>query len=387
MRVLQVHPLLRGDLVYPLAGGKSRASLLLSEYLAIHGHAVGLFPYPERLFHPPRGFRGPSGGELELLSTASIPSRLEIVPRLLALARARLASHGARGENGGFDLLALAALAQALREFRPAIVHCHHTVSDFPYLFRSLRGRPPLVLTHHSYRPAIGVEVYDWIVFVSRALQEKVLRSSHFPRERTRVIYNPVSPAFASGEVRPQDQRHGIVFSGALSPWKGLHLLLQAYQVEPALHAFPLSVCGTGEAESACRDLAQQQNLPVTFCGRLRSDQLRVKLEEAAVLVNPSQGEGFSMALLEAACCGTPVVGWPLQVQEMQELLDMPVGAAFDPGIHTPRDLAASILQLLGQKQGERPSPQSLANRSRGIFSLSGSGQALVQLYQDALSA
>ncbi|MGA2111352.1 MAG: glycosyltransferase family 4 protein [Anaerolineales bacterium] len=387
MRVLQIHPLLRGDLVYPLAGGKSRVSLALSEYLALHGHTVGLFPYPERLFRPPRGFRGPSGGELEVLSTATLPSRMEIVRDLLALMRARLASHGPRGQNGGFDLLALAALEEAIKEFRPAIVHCHHTVSDFPYLFRSLRGRMPLVLTHHSYQAAVGVEVYDWIIFVSRALQEKVVRSSHFPLERTRVIYSPVSSEFATGEVNSRNQRHGIVFSGALSSWKGLYLLLQAYRLEPALWGFPLTVCGTGESEEACRDLAHRYNLPVTFCGRLPSDQLRIKLGEAVALVNPSQGEGFSVALLEAVCCGTPVVGWPLQLEEMQELMGMPVGAAYDPANRTPQDLAASILQFLGQTQGEQPSPQSLADRARNIFSLSRAGQALVQLYQDALSA
>jgi glycosyltransferase involved in cell wall biosynthesis len=125
----------------------------------------------------------------------------------------------------------------------------------------------------------------------------------------------------------------------------------------------------------------------VTFCGRLPSDQLRIKLGEAVALVNPSQGEGFSVALLEAVCCGTPVVGWPLQLEEMQELMGMPVGAAYDPANRTPQDLAASILQFLGQTQGEQPSPQSLADRARNIFSLSRAGQALVQLYQDALSA
>ncbi|MGA2819270.1 MAG: glycosyltransferase family 4 protein [Anaerolineales bacterium] len=387
MRVLQVHPLLRGDLVYPLAGGKSRVSLALSEYLALNGHAVGLFPYPERLFRPPRGFRGPSGGRLVVLPTATLPTRTEIVPGLLALLRARLASRGARGQNGGFDLLALTALEHGIKEFRPAIVHCHHTFSDFPYLFRSLRGRMPLVLTHHAYQAATHLDVYDWVIFVSRAWQEKVVRDSHFPLERTRVIYNPVSADFSTGEVKPHGQRHGIVFSGNLSSRKGLHLLLQAYQLEPALRAYPLTVCGTGEAEGGYRELARRDHLPVTFCGRLRADQLRIKLGDAAALVNPSSGEGFSVALLEAVCCGTPVVGWPLQLEEMQEVMSMPVGAAFDAAHRTPQDLAASVLQLLVENQGARPSPQSLADRARDVFSLTRAGRALLRLYQDAISA
>lgn len=386
MRVLQVHPLLRGDGIYPLAGGKSRVALELSGYLASCGHRVALFPYPERLFHAPSVFRSPLGSHLEVFSTASLPTRHDIARDLFALLRARVAARRASGDNGGFDLLALSALRQALDEFRPDLVHCHHTFSDFPYLYRSLHGGAPLVLTHHSYRPAVDLRPYDWVVFVSHALQQKVVRHSHFPLERTRVIYSPVSSDFATGEVKSYDQRHGIVFSGNLSSWKGLHLLLQAYQLEPALRVYPLTVCGTGEAEGGYRELARRDHLPVTFCGRLRPDQLRIKLGDAAALVSPSRGEGFSVALLEAVCCGTPVVGWPLQLEEMEEVMSMPVGVAFDAAHRTPQDLAASVLQLLGWNKGARPSAQSLADCARDVFSLARAGEALLGLYREALS-
>jgi glycosyltransferase involved in cell wall biosynthesis len=386
MRILQVHPLLRGDQIYPFAGGKSRVSLALSEYFALQGHTVGVFPYPERLFHTPRLFRCPSSATLEVLPTAALPSRAEIGPALLALGRARLARHGAKGPNGAFDLLALTALEHGLREFQPAIVHCHHTFSDFPYLFRCLPGRLPLILTHHTYRAAPRLAAYDWVIFVSRALQESVLRESPFPRERTRVIYNPVSKDFASGEVRPQESRQGIIFSGNMSPHKGLPLLLQAYLVEPALRRVPLTVCGTGEAEEEYRELARRSRLPVTFCGRLPTHQLRTRLEGAAALVNPSRGEGLSLALLEAVCCGTPVVGWPPQLEEMQEVLGMPVGVGFDAPHRTAEDLAGFILQLLAQSPSTRPAPQALADCARNVFSLPRAGQAVLQLYQDVLS-
>jgi glycosyltransferase involved in cell wall biosynthesis len=385
MRILQVHPLLRGDGIYPLAGGKARVSAGLSEYLALAGQSVALFPYPERLFLPPRDFRGAQGGQIEVLSTATLPTRNEILSDLVALARARVAARRPRGDNGGFDLLALTALRRALEEYRPDIVHCQHTFSDFPFLYRALRAKPPLILTHHAYQPSSDLSLYDWVVFVSDDWRKRITRTSRYRLERTRVIYNPVSSVFATGQVKKREERKGVVFSGNLSRRKGLHLLIQAYHESPPLSAHPLTVCGTGEEEAACRELALRYGVPVTFRGRLAADALREVLSAAAALVNPSSSEGFSVALLEGACCGTPVVGYPAQLEEMQSVLGMRVGRPFDAMRQSPLELASAALQILEGTAYELPEPGTLAARARDAFSMSRAGEALLKLYTEAV--
>jgi len=385
MRVLQVHPLLRGDGIYPLAGGKSRVSAGLSAYLALAGQSVALFAYPERLFLPPHDFRGPSGGRIEILPTATFPTRNEILRDLGALVRARMASRGTRGDNGGFDLLALTALRRALDEFRPDVVHCQHSFSDFPFLYRASGFSPPLILTHHAYQPSPDLGLYDWAIFVSEDWRKRITRTTAFPIGRTRVIYNPVSSAFATEPVKPRRDRKGIVFSGNLTRRKGLQLLIQAYEECPPLRAFPLSVCGTGDEEEACRELAQRTGAPVTFRGRLSAEDLTGVLGNSLALVNPSLSEGFSVALLEAVCCGTVVVGYPAQLEEMQAVLGMPVGLPFDAARQSPRELADAVLRVVDNQDVDLPDPGALATRARDSFSMTRAGQALIELYTEAV--
>jgi glycosyltransferase involved in cell wall biosynthesis len=386
MRILQVHPLLRGDRINPVAGGKSRVSLQLTSYLAREGHTLSLFPYPERLFDVPRALRLPNGQTAALCATAVLPTRRTLTADIVALARARLAARRLMGENGSFDVLALDALRRALAEQQPEVVHCHHTFSDFPYLYQSLSAKAPLILTHHAYQPAARIDAYDWVIFVSRRWQREVVARTGFPLERTRVIHNPVAEVFIRGTVAPAADREGIAFLGNLIPRKGLLLLLQAYIENQELRAHPLTVCGTGDAIGEYRALAASHNLPVEFRGRLSSEEVRQVLVRSRALVLPSQSEGFSVAMLEALCSGTPVVGWASQVEELGAVLSLPVGAGLDAD-PSPLNLAESVLRVISQSRRELVDSEDLARQARAAFSIEQAGLATVRLYAEARAA
>ncbi len=382
MRILQIHPLLRGDSISPLAGGKSRVSLQLTAHLA-EGHNVALFPYPERLFDVPRSLRLPNGLTAALCATAVLPTRRTMAADVAALLRARLSARRLNGENGWFDLLALDALRRALEEQRPEVVHCHHTFSDFPHLYRSLSARAPLILTHHAYQPADRIDIYDWVIFVSRRWQSEIVKRSGFPVERTRVIYNPAADEFIRGEVVPSAARQGISFLGNLIPRKGLALLLQAYIESAELRAHPLTVCGTGESMAEYRTLVERRGLPVQFRGRLSATEVREVLARSLALVVPSQSEGFSVAMLEALCLGTPVVGWAPQVQELEQVLSQPVGEGL--ALHeSPLGLAASILRVADLAPKGEIVAEALAHHARAQFSIEQAGRATLRLYDEA---
>ena len=383
MRILQVHPLLRGDRLNPVAGGKSRVSLQLTSYLAAEGHKLSLFPYPERLFDVPRALRLPNGYTAALCPTAILPTRRSLLADLAALMHARLAARRLSGENGSFDLLALDALRRALAEQQPEIVHCHHTFSDFPFLYRGLSAKAPLILTHHAYQPAERIDLYDWVIFVSRRWQHEVVERTGFPIDRTRVIHNPVADGFTQGEVIPAERRHGLAFLGNLIPRKGLALLLQAYVEEPALRGHPLTVCGTGEAQAEYRELAERHDLPVEFRGRLVPEKVRQVLASSCALVVPSQSEGFSVAMLEALCVGTPLVGWGPQVEELEEVLAQPVGAAVSPGTSAV-GLGGKVLEVIEKVSRNELPLEEIAQRARAAFSMERAGKATLRLYHEA---
>jgi len=383
MRILQVHPLLRGDRLSPVAGGKSRVSLQLTSYLAAEGHTLSLFPYPERLFDVPRALRLPNGHTAALCSTAVLPTRRSLAADLAALVRARLAARRLSGENGSFDLLALQALRRALAEQHPEIVHCHHTFSDFPFLYRGISAKAPLVLTHHAYQPAARIDLYDWVIFVSRRWQQEVVERTGFPIDRTRVIHNPVADVFTQGEVIPAADRRGLAFLGNLIPRKGLALLLRAYIENPDLRRHPLTVCGTGEAQAEYRALAERHRLPVEYRGRLAPEEVRQVLACSCALVVPSQSEGFSVAMLEALCTGTPVVGWGPQVEELEAVFAQPVGAALTSDTSAD-DLAGKILDVIEKVSRKQLPLEEIARRARAAFSIEHAGTATLRLYSEA---
>ncbi len=383
MRILQIHPLLRGDRISPVAGGKSRVSLQLTSYLAGQGHNLALFPYPERLFDAPRALLLPNGVTAALCATAVLPTRSSMAVDLIALLRARISAGRLRSENGGFDLLALDALHRALVEQKPQVVHCHHTFSEFPHLYRALSARAPLILTHHAYQPAVRLATYDWVIFVSRRWQQEIVARTGFPIERTQVIHNPVADVFIRGEVPANAARQGIVFLGNLIPRKGLPLLLETYAESAELRNHPLTVCGTGEVLAECRALAELQRLPVEFRGRLSAEEVRDVLTHSRALVVPSQSEGFSVAMLEALCSGTPVVGWAPQVEELEQILVRPVGEGL-PSDASPSDVAESILRVLARSRSAEFVEQDLARQARAMFSIEQAGQATLRLYQEA---
>ena len=123
-----------------------------------------------------------------------------------------------------------------------------------------------------------------------------------FPAERIRVRPNFVDPDPGAGPA----ERRGIVFVGMLHPWKGAHVLLEAWRA--AATDEPLTLIGDGPEEARLRAMAA--DLPgVRFAGRLERPAVTAALQRARALVFPSIWyETFGRAIVEAFACGTPVI-------------------------------------------------------------------------------
>ncbi len=143
--------------------------------------------------------------------------------------------------------------------------------------------------------------------------------------------------------------RHGAgeyaAFVGRLSPEKGLHTLLLAW--ERLGKDFPLRIVGDGplrldlEAEAARRDLSN-----VCFLGQLSHRPTLTVMKQSRLLIMPSESyEVFPLTIAEAFACGVPVL--VSKMGAMEEIVEEGrTGLHFRPG--DPDDLGRTGAMGLG---------------------------------------
>jgi glycosyltransferase involved in cell wall biosynthesis len=379
LRILQIQTFLRSEKVNPRAGGKSRVSLMLTRYLLEAGHEVGVYPWPERLWGETVPFAASPKKAASVFPTLALPPIAQGVIDSIRLFRTKFPARENRSQIE--SLFFLEGLRIALRRFQPDILHCHQTVSDIPSLLRILGKTVPVILTHHSGRHGQQVDIYDRIIFLSRAMQEEVCRGEGYPLKRSRVLYYPVADDFLHGDVIPAEKRSGIVSVGGLKDAKGIDLLLEVWRRNDTIRKIPLVLCGAGPDEEKYKDFVRRHNLPVQFRGRRTVEEIQAEVSNALLLVNPSRMEGFSVAILEALTCGTPVIGWAEQVKELEERWHRSVGFPFDARSQSAEELEALILRALQSPILESRSREEISGLARDSFSMQRYGAEMIELY------
>jgi glycosyltransferase involved in cell wall biosynthesis len=109
--------------------------------------------------------------------------------------------------------------------------------------------------------------------------------------------------------------RRRILFLSRLHPKKGLENMLQAWRRLSTFKEWQLIIAGSGDPayERELKDFSKDMVLSksVVFTGPLYKQDKKQILAAADVFVLPSFSEGFSMAILEAAAAGLPVLLTP----------------------------------------------------------------------------
>ncbi len=240
-------------------------------------------------------------------------------------------------------------VAADLRRQQCDIVHIHN-FSQFVPAIRALNPHIKIVLHMHCEwlsqfdRAVIAnrLSQTDLIIGCSDYITNKV--KARFPEfaHRCQRVYNGVDVSqFQASEQTGQRQGEqtddlNLLFVGRISPEKGLHTLLQAF--EKIADNFPtakLYLIGPDKPTTAefiadlsddplVRQLADldppnyPQNLRnqvpphlkdrIIFTGAISHLALHSHFQKAAVLVNPSLSEAFGMSLIEAMATGTPTI-------------------------------------------------------------------------------
>jgi glycosyltransferase involved in cell wall biosynthesis len=173
------------------------------------------------------------------------------------------------------------------------------------------------------------------------------------------------------------------VFAGRLSPEKGVHVLMDAWQhLQTRGHALQLKVIGDGPLAEVVR-AAAAKNPCIEWLGELPLDQTLEIIREAAVLIMPSVWfETFGRTMIEAFACGTPVVASRLGA--MAEVIDDGrTGLQFNPG--DASDLAQKIIELTTAPDRLSSLRARVRTEYEQKYTANANYQKLMLIYQQAI--
>jgi len=150
-----------------------------------------------------------------------------------------------------------------------------------------------------------------------------------------------VKPNFADPD--PQERTNSgdyAVYVGRLTEEKGLHILLDAWDLLPK--PYPMYIVGDGPERAALEEKVRERKLAgITFRGWVpRAESLEIVKGARFIVVPSIWYEGFPMTVVEAFACGTPVIC--SRLGGLGEIVqDNATGLHFHPG--DPRDLATKV--------------------------------------------
>jgi glycosyltransferase involved in cell wall biosynthesis len=221
-----------------------------------------------------------------------------------------------------------------------------------------------VVTSHHSpaetYNPLLNVldsvtgslSSVKAVVSVSKVVAHSQADKPKLYLEKRRTIYNALPPDIEHEIAVLAKQRAGrargrkAIATGRLAPQKNYPVLIRAAQHLPDV---TIDIIGGGSEEAALKALAVELGVQdrVNFLGfKSRSETLRL-LSEGDVFVQPSLFEGHSLALVEAAKLGLPLVvsDVPVQIESVTAANGLRCGLTAGP--HDDVALADAIRTLL----------------------------------------
>ena len=271
------------------------------------------------------------------------------------------------------DPIAFFRIAGYLGRTRPGILHTHLVHADvYGQLTGALTGVPVRVSTKHGFNEfrenrgfALGDRAIATLahthIAISRGLARYLEEVEGFDGASFEIVHYGIEP---NGEPRPYaGEVPRLLCVGRLIPIKGHIVLLRAFaEARRQVPSLQLDVAGRGPLEPALRAVAKELEVEdaVHFLGYVAPIQRAI--EEAAIVVVPSLGEGFGMVALEAMERARPVVA--AEIGGLGELVEDGVTGCLVPaGEAAP--LAAALVRLASDLP--RAAEMGAAGRRRAL--------------------
>ena len=187
--------------------------------------------------------------------------------------------------------------------------------------FRMPESLPWLKRVYYRWSHAASIRQASRVVALSEKGRQDIQRHLGLDASRIEVVYpgvpeefRPNTPGNSSNSVSEvTGVRDYILAVGPVQPYKNLDLLVHAFSMVRA-RGFPhrLVIASAGQpVPSSLRRLAEDSGVSgeVYFIERfLTREELAALYSGATVFVHPSSEEQFSLTVVEAMSCGTPVI-------------------------------------------------------------------------------
>ena len=293
------------------------------------------------------------------------------------------------------DPVAFVQLVGYLMRHRPEILHTHLVHAEWYALLAGAVARVPVRFTtkhgFNEFREAPYFGVADRAVAslahvhiaISRGLARYLEDVEGFDRESFEIVHYGIDP---DGEPKPYAAGvPKLLCVGRLIPIKGHVVLLRAFAAaRKEVPDLQLEIAGRGPLEPALKALALELGIAdaVHFLGHV--SPIQSAIEEAAVVVVPSMGEGFGMVALEAMERARPVIA--AEIGGLGELVrDGETGILVPAGEAEP--LTEAIVRLAGDLELARRMGEAGRQRALHRFLQTFCTERTELLYEEALTS
>ena len=293
------------------------------------------------------------------------------------------------------DPIAFGEVSAFLLRQRPLILHTHLVHADvYGQLAGSLARVPLRLSTKHGFNEfregrwfgaadrSVGSFAHVHIA-ISQGLAHYLAETEGFEEKSFEIIHYGIA---SSGPAAPYEGGEPrLLCIGRLIPIKGHLVLLRALaQARARVPDVTLHLAGRGPLEPALKAYARELGISeaVRFLGFVSPVQRAI--EESAIVVVPSLGEGFGMVALEAMERARPVVA--SAVGGLPEIVEDGV-TGLVVGLSDAEALADAIVSLAGDLK--RATAMGAAGRGRAltVFTPERCARRIEALYAGALDS
>lgn len=246
---------------------------------------------------------------------------------------------------------------QNIRKAATGASDINHITGDINFLAIGLKGRKNILTIHdfgyyenpvHSrlkhmfyhlfwfYWPLKHISI---VTVVSEFTKEKLIRYFNFPKDRIRVIPDPVKAVFKYSP-KVQASTVPVVLMLGTGKHKNLDNLIEASK---GLNVH-LDIVGWPADDELAK--LKEYTISHTVFNRLTDEQVYERYVSCDVLYIASHYEGFGMPIIEAQAVGRPVI-----TSNLGAMLEVGKGSAILVDPKAPTETTAAINELVSNKQ------------------------------------
>jgi phosphatidylinositol alpha-mannosyltransferase len=266
-------------------------------------------------------------------------------------------------------------IREALRLFRPDVLHAHEPLVPSTSMIAVLASLAPVVATFHAHSERsllfdLGAPLVRpvWRRLAVRAAVSEAARRFVARRmgDGIRVIPNGVDVERFAQAAPASDLPSGrrLLWVGRLDPQKGFPIAVEAFaRLAGSIPDLWLVVAGDGRDRDAVGRLEMAARERVLMLGKVAHDRLPGYYRAADVFISPAVGqESFGLVLVEAMAAGCPVVATdiPGYREVVRDGIDGMLVPPRDPGA-----LAEAVGRILLDGQAARTYAEAGAERAR----------------------